>query len=219
MTKSVTASFRGKAFNCVFCSAYAHQVWHKVAKEYTNCIEYPQAQQIIDICTCNLCRDFSIWVNGAMLVPATGIAPMPHEDMPVDIRADFNEARDVFIKSPRSSAALLRLALQKLCGVLGESGKNINSDIASLVSKGLPVQVQQSLDIIRVVGNEQVHPGQLDVRDDPSIAIELFGLINFIIEDRITRPNAIGVLYNKLPKEKRDAIEMRDKAPSPSATV
>jgi hypothetical protein len=219
MTKVVPASYKADAFNCVYCGAYAHQVWNKVAHSITSNIQHPPAQRAIDICTCHLCHEYSIWVHGSMLVPATGIAPMPHEDMPADIKADFNEARDVFIKSPRSSAALLRLALQKLCGVLGESGRNINGDIANLVSKGLPVQVQQSLDIIRVVGNEQVHPGQLDVRDDPSIAVELFGLINFIIEDRITRPNTIGALYSRLPKEKRDAIELRDKPSLPSATL
>jgi hypothetical protein len=42
-------------------------------------------------------------------------------------------------------------------------------DIGELVKAGLPLEIQQSLDIVRVVGNNQVHPGILDVRDDPEM--------------------------------------------------
>jgi hypothetical protein len=61
-----------------------------------------------------------------------------------------------------------------------------------------------------VIGNEQVHPGTLDVRDDPALAQELFELLNFIIEDRITRPKSIAQLYQRLPLEKLKGIQKRD---------
>ena len=134
--------------------------------------------------------------------------------MPAKVTEDYEEARDVFADSPRSSAALLRLAIQKLCIELGLPGKNLNDDIAQLVNKGLPVQIQQSLDIVRVVGNNQVHPGTLDVRDDPSIAAALFELVNIIVEDRISRPKQIAALYGKLPTGARKAIEERDTKPA-----
>jgi hypothetical protein len=35
-------------------------------------------------------------------------------------------------------------------------------------------------------------------------------MINFIVEDRITRPREIEDLYGKLPEESRKAIEKRD---------
>lgn len=145
-----------------------------------------------------------------MLVPNDAAAPMPHPDIPEELKEDYEEARGVLAKSPRSSAALLRLCIQKLCAVLGEKGKNINDDIAELVKKGLPVPIQQALDIVRVIGNEQVHPGELDVRDDPEIAGQLFELINLIVEDRIARPKQIQALYSRLPQGKRDAIAKRD---------
>lgn len=130
--------------------------------------------------------------------------------MPANIVADYEEARLIATASPRSAAALLRLCIQKLCKEIGEPGKNINDDIASLVSKGLPVIVQQALDIVRVIGNEQVHPGTLDLRDDPEIANELFGLVNFIVENQIAQPKAIKELFERLPEAKRKAIEQRD---------
>jgi hypothetical protein len=105
---------------------------------------------------------------------------------------------------------VLRLAIQKLCAILGGAGKNINEDIASLVRKGLPVQVQQALDAVRVIGNEAVHPGQVEVSDNPEIAATLFRLVNFIAEKMISEPTAIEQLYGSLPPEKLAAIQKGD---------
>jgi hypothetical protein len=135
---------------------------------------------------------------------------MPHPDTPDAIKEDYEEARSVFARSPRSSAALLRLTIQKICVHLGLPGKNLNDDIGELVNAGLPLEIQQSLDIVRVVGNNQVHPGTLDVRDDPETATHLFDLINLIVEDRIARPNKIKALYQKLPEGARKQIEQRN---------
>ena len=112
-------------------------------------------------------------------------------------------------KSPKGAAALLRLSIQVLCRELGESGKNINSDIKELVKKGLPVIVQQSLDIVRVTGNDAVHPGQIDT-DDINVVNKLFELINVIIEYMIALPKKVSGLYDTLPEEKKEGIKKRD---------
>jgi hypothetical protein len=96
---------------------------------------------------------------------------------------------------------------------LGEKGKNINDDIASLVSKGLPVEVQQALDFCRVIGNNGVHPGEIDLNDTPEVAHSLFSMVNFIVEDRISRPKKVAELYGKLPEAARAAIAKRDSNP------
>jgi hypothetical protein len=146
-----------------------------------------------------------------MIYPAVSPAPMPNPDIPEDIRLDYNEARDIVNTSPRGAAALLRLAIQKICKLLGQPGENINADIKALVAKGLPVQVQQALDIVRVVGNEAVHPGTLDLRDDRDTALHLFRLVNFIADKMITEPKEVAKLYAGLPSDKRAAVDKRDK--------
>jgi hypothetical protein len=56
-----------------------------------------------------------------------------------------------------------------------------------------------------------VHPGEIDLNDTPEIALQLFGLINIIVEDRITKPKEIEELYSKLPDGAKKAIEECDR--------
>jgi len=146
-----------------------------------------------------------------MIVPAEAPVEPAHPDLPADCLADYNEAREIFARSPRASAALLRLCVQKLMPHLGQKGKNINDDIAYLVRNGLPEIVQQALDFCRVVGNNAVHPGEIDLNDTPETAQQLFCMINFIVEDRISRPIQVKNLYAQLPQSALDAIANRDK--------
>lgn len=112
--------------------------------------------------------------------------------------------------SPRGAAALLRLGIQKLCQHLGETGENLYHDIAALVKKGLDVRVQRALDVVRVIGNNAVHPGHIDLRDDRATAEKLFGLVNLIAERMISQPKHVQELYESLPEGARKAIEKRD---------
>lgn len=98
---------------------------------------------------------------------------------------------------------------------LGEPGKNINNDIGSLVRKGLPIQIQQALDTVRVIGNNAVHPGQLDLEDNEDIAKSLFELINIIVDHQIAQPQKIEELYARLPQNLLDGINDRDKEKTP----
>jgi len=145
-----------------------------------------------------------------MIVPSEAPVPPAHVDMPSVCRSEYEEARSIVAASPRGAAALLRLAVQNLMPALGEKGTNINDDIASLVKKGLPVQIQQALDFCRVVGNNAVHPGEIQINDTPEIAHNLFAMINFIVEDTVTRPKQIQALYDQLPEAARKAIARRD---------
>jgi len=161
---------------------------------------------------CTHCQKLTIWLNQKMIYPdVTGI-PTANPDMDKDIIDDYNEASSILNKSPRGATALLRLAIQKLCKQLGEEGKNINDDIANLVKKGLSPMIQQSLDVVRVIGNNAVHPGQIDLKDDVVIANKLFNLVNIIAQVMISQPKEIEKLYGGLPENQKKAIEKRDKS-------
>ncbi len=99
---------------------------------------------------------------------------------------------------------------QKLVISLGESGDNLNGGIGNLVKKGLRADIQKALDVVRVVGNNAVHPGVLDVKDNPEMALSLFKLTNLIVEDMITKPKEVAELYEALPEGAKDAITKRD---------
>jgi hypothetical protein len=150
-------------------------------------------------------------MDGKMVIPDMEGVPYPNDDLNDEIKEDYMEARSILTRSPRGAAALLRLALQKLCKQLGESGKDINSDIANLVKKGLRPSIQKSLDIVRVTGNESVHPGVLDMKDNRDVALRLFELVNLIAEVMISEPKRIDELYDKvIPEDKKKAIAGRN---------
>lgn len=164
---------------------------------------------------CYDCKKIAVWVHDRLLFPAIKSGVLPNPDLPDDALRDFQEAREI-VNSSRGAAALLRLCVQKLCKHLGEQGKNLDDDIASLVKKRLDPLVQKSLDIVRVIGNEAVHPGVLDLRDDRDTALRLFELINSIADQMISHPKNVTDLYEKLPENKRKRIEERDgKTPKP----
>ncbi len=79
-----------------------------------------------------------------------------------------------------------------------------------MVHKGLPVRIQQALDVVRVVGNESVHTGTTDLRDDPELTSSLFTLVNLIADAMISQPKHIEALYAQLPESKLQGIARRD---------
>ena len=66
------------------------------------------------------------------------------------------------------------------------------------------------MDIVRVVGNESVHPGTIDLRDQPETAVQLATLINMIADAMITQPKLVVELYDALPEAKKEEIKKRD---------
>ena len=165
----------------------------------------------INISKCYNCSHLSVWLFDSLVYPPNGDAPPPNPDLPIDVRRDYDEASAILSVSPRGAAALIRLAIQKLCKALGRPGKNINEDIKSLVADGLDPRTQKALDYVRVIGNNAVHPGQIDIKDDRAAAETLFMLLNLIAEKLISQPKHVDEVYASLPKEARDQIARRDK--------
>ena len=159
---------------------------------------------------CVCCDSKIIWVGDEYVYPDI-VAEEANPDMPESVMELYNEAGLIYNKSPRAACALLRLAIDRLCNELGETDRDINKNIAALVSKGLSKSVQQALDVVRVVGNKAVHPGQIafDV-DDASTAKILMSLLNVIVSRMISEPKEIQGLYDLLPDSVKESIEKRD---------
>lgn len=187
---------------CMSCSEPTLEKTTKVIEEKVRAYdeEYHEWEEIIEA------------PETSIIYPTTNMAciPLPSLDMPKEVAEDYDEARTIFGYSPRSSAALLRLALQKLCIQLGGKGTNLNDNIGALVQKGLSTQIQQALDILRVIGNNAVHPGEIDIQQNKEITLKLFEIINFIVNQMITQPQEIAKIYDKLPEGAKQGIVKRD---------
>lgn len=215
--KYISPEILKPAFHCPLCGIYSHMNWYRFIKEreYRPYIE----------AKCSCCDECSLWLieemenrdgypvpsKGVMLFPDSGIAPLPEPDMPLDVKRDYEEAARISSKSPRGSAALLRLSLQKLCKHLGKEGKNINSDIRDLAKENiLPPMVIKVADTVRIAGNNAVHPGEMSEEDFDHVSSKLFDLLNFIVRKSITEPKELEDLYNKVPEKPRVSAENID---------
>lgn len=194
-------------FNCPTCGAFAHQSWGPASSSVGG---GTRAIKGFMTAYCQRCDAYSLWLNGKMIHPAESTAPMPSEDMPDDVEQDYMEARIILAASPRGACALLRLAVQKLVVHLKEKGTNLDKDIGRLVKRGLPAGIQQAFDSLRVIGNNAVHPGVLDLKDDVETATSLFDALNMVVDVLISQPKAIGELYSTLPETSKEHIQERD---------
>ena len=200
-----------KSYTCPYCGVIARQYHYYSGHKFGGWFEHDikPSETLIRYSKCEHCGEICLWHFDQMVYPNRGNAPVPNLDMSEDVKKDYEEAASICTQSPRGATALLRLAIQKLCADLGGKGKNINDDIKELVAKGLPDKVQKALDVVRVIGNNAVHPGQIDI-DDPEVAGQLFVLINVIVEYMISMPKKIDGVYSELPETTKDAIAKRD---------
>lgn len=194
--------------------------WKRIVEEYqTGKVFFEKAETSyseteasnLHLSKCYTCDEIAVWVHDRLVYPPQRNGPEPNEDLPEAVKADYEEARSILNLSSRGAAALLRLCVEKLSIHLQAEGATLDQRIADLVRKGLNVRVQQALDAVRVIGNEAVHPGQMDLKDDPDTAETLFKLVNVIAEKMISEQKHVDAAYGSLPQSKRDAIERRDK--------
>ena len=215
----IRPKFKASTFTCPRCGYVAHQKWGRMMAEKLAPLSWKDqycceasgsfgqhcstSTTPADISRCDRCWRDSYWEKGELVYPDSTAMPAPNEDLDDDIQADYLEAASVLQKSPRAAAALLRLALQKLCKQLGGKGKNIQQDIDRLVEKGMSRRIAEAMDSVRIVGNDAVHPGQMDNLDDAETAEHMFSLINLIAEKMITEPKREKAAYAALPSAKK----------------
>ena len=218
MDKYFPPQFNSKQFHCPWCHVFASQTWcdlfpfqnQTLTNKWYNDEDEIRPANHITISVCAHCGKASLWADDKLLIPSTSTVPAPHELMPDNVVPLYREAMEVLPSSPRSAAALMRLAVQVLVNHLGGKGENLNDDIRCLVKNGLPIQVQQALDAVRVIGNNAVHPGSIDFSDTPEVANTLFSLVNLVVDIMIAKPKEIEDFFTSLPAAELEKIKRRD---------
>lgn len=209
MDDYVPPQVQADAFHCPHCDTFAHQRWQTLTA-----YESRTTKQILggQVGHCSKCENYHIWVADEMIYPQASSAPKPADDMPDEVREDFNEARQTVDDSPKAAAALLRLAMEKLVQELsGDDDQDLYNGIGELVKEDrIDERIQKALDSVRVTGNDYVHAGKIYSPDDRDTALRLFELVNVIVEVTIARENMIEEAYNEIPENKMDGIEQRD---------
>lgn len=208
-SERVTADADLNSFVCSFCQVLAQQSHGILHANLSG-----NSVRIGRIRRCQNCKSFHIWLSAdndelKLIHPDVATAPPVNLDAPAEVQRLYKEAAEIASKSPRAAAALLRLAVQVLLESLLKKKCNINEGIAELVKDGLPKTIQRAMDVLRLTGNDAVHPGVIDT-DDSATVDSLFPLINFIAEKMLTEPKEIDALYQKMPEDKRKHIERRD---------
>lgn len=199
-------------YTCPHCNTISQMEIksHNFDKDVRGGLNKMSVVNLLTIHRCQCCGKKIIWIDDEYIYPDI-LAEEANADMPASVKQLYNEAGLIYNKSPRAACALLRLAIDRLCNELGETDRDINKNIGALVQKGLPRSIQQALDVVRVIGNKAVHPGQIsfDV-DEKGTAIMLMRLLNTIVERMISEPNEIDALYQGLPASVKESIEKRD---------
>lgn len=161
--------------------------------------------------SCFHCKNITLWTHDRIVYPVFKSKFRPVEDMPDHIKRDFEEAAQIFDASPRAAAAILRLALEKLCQhILDKPSIKLDEAINALVKQGLRRDVQDAMEVVRVIGNNAVHPGQIDT-DDREMVSSLFSITNLIVEQTISERRKVNEMKSRLPAEQLQHIERRDR--------
>lgn len=201
-----------RRFTCPHCDAFAHHVSSELSVPTGSWGDESYFRPLPgwEVTICSSCDKPTMWLHGSMVYPGDKSGPGPHTSMPEDVKVVYEEARDVAVSSQRSAAALLRLALQLLVDELVPGGDNLNVKIGALVTRGMSRQLQQAMDVVRVVGNNAVHPGQISLEEQQGLVPALFELVNLVVEQMIAQPEQINHLFDGLPQGAREAIVRRD---------
>ena len=176
----------------------------EVHREYRN-----RDVQNVSISFCFNCNEMCLWVYDQLVWPRRAGDPEPKLHAPPNVRRECEEATQTLEASPRGAAALLRLAIEKLCKELGVSGESVKDDIALFVREDVDARVQKVLDAARIIESNAVRPGQIGLGNDRATAETLSGLVNLICEKMIMEPRHLQAVYTKLQEGAGNAMEQR----------
>ena len=165
--------------------------------------------QNVSISYCFNCNEMCLWVYDQLVWPRREGCPEPKLHAPPSVRRESEEASQTLEASPRGAAALLRIAIEKLCKELGVSGETLKDDIELFVREDVDARVQKVLDAAQILESNAMRPGQIGLGEDRATAETLSGLVNLICEKMIMEPRHLQEVYTKVREGARTAMEQR----------
>ena len=213
-------AYQKASFVCPLCGAFAQQTWSR--------FKVAGSKGMTDTglagALCGACETYTVWrwetvqtdgdpwgstEKGSLLWPENvRLGKDPSTDMPEDVKDLYEEARAVANASPRSAAALTRLALESMLKDLYPNAGNLNAMIGEAARYGLSAPVTQAMDILRFNGNAAVH--ELRREDNPEVVEALFDLLNLAVDQLIGQPRRIAEMYAAMPETFREQAAKRD---------
>ncbi|SDP09844.1 protein of unknown function [Nakamurella panacisegetis] len=161
---------------------------------------------------CFTCHNVALFHGPTLRFPAARVGPTPTQDMPANIKAIYEEAQEVAAVSPRSAAALLRVALETMVNELVSGSEKLFQKIGKLRALGVDQEIIDYMDLIRGFGNDGAHAGEVNLEDDPKTVADLFEILQIIVADAITRKKKKQALLGRFSQGWHQGREERDAA-------
>ena len=165
--------------------------------------------QNVSISYCFNCNEMCLWVYDRLVWPRREGFPEPKLHAPPKVRRESEEASQILEASPRGAAALLRIAIEKLCKELGVSGESLKDDIAFFVREDMDARVQKVLDAAQIIESNAMRPSQIGLGEDRATAETLSGLVNLICEKMIMEPRHLQEVHTKVREDARTGMEQQ----------
>ena len=208
---NITPELLKPNFQCLYCKITTQHEWRELtSKELQGSIHYTSLEGLdnFKISICYSCDRIAMWHNDKIIFPNTTHQPPAHAEMPDLVKQIYNEAASISQLSPRASCALMRCAVEALVINVGYKGSLFES-IGQMYKEGLiDDAIKDSLDIVRLTGNDSVHGNQIDMNEETDIDY-MFILINEIVESISSRKRRKDML-EKFGESRLDSIKKRD---------
>lgn len=198
---------------CPLCDTLSDQWWRELYLQGygdDDDYQYTVVPNLLQA-SCTACREKSYWFGDRMIYPPARTGPEAHSDMPAEVLELYREAQAVASVSPRAAAVLLRVALERLMAGVGHEERSLNAAIRAYVAEGgVPTELQQAMDTVRVTGNDAAHPGSLRLDDTPGGVAALFEIVNELVDRLVGFKARMSRIYGNLDSAKRAEIDKRD---------
>ena len=208
----MTPELLNQSFQCFYCKITTQHEWRELRSvDIAGTTHYSRLEGLenFKISLCYHCNRIAMWHGDKTIFPNVTHQPPAHADMPEHIQSIYEEAASISRLSPRASCALMRHALEKLVKHMGYTD-GLFDNIGQMYQEGLiDNTIKDSLDIVRLTGNDSLHGNQIDMDDQTNVDY-MFELINEIVESLMASPKRRKDLLEKFGPNRLDSIKNRD---------